>query len=350
MQLLSTSDLIPGMVIAQDVVSDSFVNIVSESTVVTKELIEKLDRLEIQFVYILTEMQEDPDEKKVFDSLDSEEALDYNFSRTITAIKNIFSDLMIGSMNIKDELEESMNPLLEGILHNNNILSSLRKMTYDDEYLFKHSLNVGMVSAMIGKWLNLEEWEIKEIATAGAIHDIGKSKIPRYVLNKPNELSQAEFGIVKQHSNYGFNLLTEGNEFNSRIKEAVLSHHERFDGSGYPNGLAGENIPLYGRIIAIADSFDAMTQDKVYSGRISPFKAAENIKQMSFSSLDPRISNLFLKKISEFYVGNKVILSTGEEGEVIYLNKFDLNKPLIKVKDKYVDLSTTVEIIIKEVL
>lgn len=355
MQLMAVDELREGMVLAQDVVSDTFVNIVTESTIVTLEIIEKLEKLNIEFVYVHSEMvsREEVDfseSEPVFDRLDDEKALNYNFNKMVDKIKNIFNDLKFGVAEIKSEMDGALDPLLHGILSNNNILSSLRCMKYDDDYTLKHSVNVGLLSAMIGKWYGLNDKQVDELSLAGTLHDIGKSKIPRYIINKPGELTSQEFGIAQQHAIYGYEILKETRAFSEEICEGVLYHHERFNGSGYPQGLKGKNIPLYARIIALADVFDALTSDKVYQGKISPFLAADIIKSMSFEELDPEISNMFLKKIAEFYVGNKVLLSTGEEGEVIYLNKFNLTKPLVQVGDKFVDLSMKAEIKIKEVL
>lgn len=347
MQLLAVDELYPGMILAMDVVSENFVTIATEGTMVSEDTIKRLIKLNIEFIYVKNEVNVEIEPE--FNKLDDPKALDHNFSKTINAIKDIFNDLKIGDTDINSKLFDTVDPLVKGILVNNNVLSNLRNMTYDDDYTLKHSVNVGLLSAMIGKWLNLTKSEINELSLAGILHDIGKSKIPRYILNKPKELSDQELAIAKNHAIYSFEILSEGNEFSEKIKKAVLSHHERFDGSGYPDGLKGKEIPIYSRIIAIADIFDAMTSDKVYKAKTSPFSAAEEIKLMSFDKLDPQIANLFLKKIAEFYVGNKVLLSTGEEGEIVYLNKFDIHKPLVKVNDKFIDLSTTLDIKIREV-
>lgn len=355
MQLIAVDELKVGMILAQDVISDTFVNIVTENTIVTQEIITKLVNLGIDFVYVQSEMVAD-DEKSLnqvepsFERLDTKEALNYNFNKTVNKVKNIFNDLKFGVADIRSEMDGALDPLLDGLLHNNDILSNLRGMEYDDDYTLKHSLNVGLLSAMIGKWMGLTKREIADLSLAGTLHDVGKAKVPKYILNKPGELSLQEYGIAKMHATYSHEILMESHGFSTAVCEAVLYHHERFNGSGYPEGLKGKAIPLYARIIAVADVFDALTSDKVYSGKISPFLAADIIKSMSFDELDPEVANLFLKKISEFYVGNKVLLSTGEEGEIVYLNKFDLTKPLVKVNEKFIDLSMQSEIKIKEVL
>ena len=355
MQLIAVESLKEGMVLAQDVVSDSFVHIIAESTIVTKDIISKLEQLNIEFVYVHSDYVPEEavdfhDSEPEFQKLDSKEALKYNYNKSIKCIKSIFNDLKFGDAEINDELDEVIEPLLKGVLSHNNILSSLRYFDPADDYILKHAIEVGVLSASIGKWMGLKGSQISELAMAGMLHDIGKIKIPRYVLNKPGHLSPQEFSIAKRHAMHGYEYLKADGGFSESVCQGVLYHHERFNGTGYPNGLRGKEIPLYARIIAVADIFDALISDKVYQLRVSPFKAAEIIKNMSFEELDPEIANLFLKKISEHYVGNKVLLSTGEEGEVVYLNKYDINKPLIKVGDKFIDLTTQSNIIIKDVL
>lgn len=351
MELLSVSELRTGMVLAMEVVTENFVAIAAEATVLTDDIIAKFVKLNIDFVYVNSEENlVESEEPMIFDNLDSIEALNYNYSRTIKMLSNIFQNARIGEAKVDSDVFSAIEPLIEGILIHDNVLSKLRVIEYNDDYTLKHSVNVGLLSAMIGKWLRFSNIEIKEIALAGMLHDVGKTKIPQYIINKPGDLSSDEFDIAKKHSTYSYDILSEQIKFNAKIKNGVLYHHERYDGSGYPEGLTGADIPQYSRIIAIADVFDAMTADKVYRKRISPFVAAEAIKLMSFDKLDPTITNLFLKKLSQFYVGNKVMLSTGEIGEVVYLNKFNLTKPLVKVNEKYVDLSTTMDIIIKDVI
>lgn len=355
MQLITIHELVPGMILAQEVVSNNFINIASEGTIITTEIIDRLMNMGIDFVYVKAELNKVSDnlqrvDNPIFKSLESKEALNYHFNKTIDIVKDIFNNLKIGVVSIKTELEGTIDPLIDGVLVTNNILKSLRTMEYDSDYTLKHSINVGLLSASIGKWIGLSDKDITDLATAGILHDIGKSKIPKYILNKPAILSEQEFGIAKRHAEYGKEILKDGGEYNNIIIEGVLYHHERYDGSGYPYGLIGDEIPLFGRIIAIADVFDALISDKVYRKKISPFEAADVLKHLSFEKLDPKITNIFLKKLSEFYVGNKVILSTGEEAEIVYLNKYNITRPLVRVNNKFIDLSTITKITIYKVL
>lgn len=132
--------------------------------------------------------------------------------------------------------------------------------------------------------------------------------------------------------------------------DGVLYHHERIDGSGYPEGRSSSDIPLYAKVIGVADVFDAITENKIYRAKISVYAAARVLKTESFNKLEPKVTEVFLKNISRFYVGNKVKLNTGEVGEVILLNKADLTRPLIKVGDQYFDMSTNYKLEIIDVV
>lgn len=355
MQLIAVDSLEVGMLLAQDVVSDNFVHIVSESTAVTIEIILKLQQLDIDFVYVHSNKLSQESEtvkpvKKDINPLDGEAAIKYYYSQTIECVKTIVNDLKFGESKINGALPEVIAPLLQGVLSHNNILSSLRCFEKNDDYLLKHSIEVGVLSAMIGKWMNMSNKNILDLGVAGMLHDIGKVKVPKYIMSKTNKLSPQEYNIAKKHSDFGLEILNSDGGFNQEIKDGVLYHHERFNGSGYPKGLKGKSIPLFARIVAVADVFDAIISDRVFQIKSSPIVAAEILKGMSFDELDPEITNLFLKKISEHYVGSKVLLSTGEKGEIVYLNKYSINKPLVRVGEKFIDLTMQAGISIKDML
>jgi len=219
-----------------------------------------------------------------------------------------------------------------------------------DEYTYKHSINVGMVSSMIGKWLGYNSNEVMDLALAGMLHDIGKSRIPLDIINKPARLTPEEFDIIKTHPRAGYDILCESQEVNFDVLFGVLEHHERMDGKGYPSCSVGKKIHEYARIVAVADVFDAITSNRVYKGKISPFKAAEIVMEESAEHLDPEIVQLFLSRIAQFYVGNKVQLNTGEFGEIVMVNRYNLTRPLVQVKEHFYDLSSNYHLQIVEVL
>jgi len=163
-------------------------------------------------------------------------------------------------------------------------------------YEKKHAENVSVIAEMIAQELSLSKNEIKEIKTSGLMHDIGKIAIDLKILEKNSQLSKEEWKEIRKHPETGYQILRSINEF-GKIADYTLSHHERWDGKGYPRGLKHTEIPLQARIIAIADAFDAMVQDRVFRDGISKEKALEEIKNNSGTQFDPELVKLFEEKI-----------------------------------------------------
>lgn len=160
-----------------------------------------------------------------------------------------------------------------------------------------HSINVCKYCCKIGEALKLTDLNFKELSKSAMLHDIGKFKIPHDILYKKEPLSLEEFEIIKKHSSIGSELLRKCS-YNDNIVKAVLHHHERFDGGGYPSGLKEESIPLYSRIIAVVDSFDAMVSNRVYRKReLSQMEALEEIVENSGTQFDPKVVYAFLNSV-----------------------------------------------------
>lgn len=162
--------------------------------------------------------------------------------------------------------------------------------------LNRHSLNVSRLSVLIAIELNIENSKLRDICDSGLYHDIGKTKISNRILNKRNKLSNIEMEVMKLHSKLSADMVKEKG-LNESVVEAVLHHHERFDGSGYPDGLKEENIPLYSKIIALADAYDAMTHNRVYSRAKSEEEALKEIIRSSGTQFDPKLVEVFKKVI-----------------------------------------------------
>ena len=160
----------------------------------------------------------------------------------------------------------------------------------------KHSSRVSAICEDIGKAYNLNEDDLKELRTAGELHDIGKIAVDETILNKKAELSKAELEQIKHHPEIGYRLLGATSEFYN-ISEYVLSHHERWDGTGYPRRLKGDSIKWKARVIAIADAYDAMTSDRPYRKALSEEKAIAEIKENAGTQFDPDISRVFVEKV-----------------------------------------------------
>jgi PAS domain S-box-containing protein/diguanylate cyclase (GGDEF)-like protein/putative nucleotidyltransferase with HDIG domain len=161
-----------------------------------------------------------------------------------------------------------------------------------------HSKRVSQLCEFIARHMKLDETEINKIKIAGLMHDIGKIGINDQILNKSGKLTTDEWNDVRSHSEVGYRILSSANEF-SEIAEYILSHHERWDGTGYPQGLKGEEIHVYARIIAVADSFDAMTSERTYRTAMTIREAIEEIRKNALTQFDPRIAEVFIKGLLE---------------------------------------------------
>lgn len=179
----------------------------------------------------------------------------------------------------------------------NKAISAILK-TLTDKYANekRHSENVAKYSKFIGIELGLNADELRELETAALFHDIGKISIPDNILRKPGKLTNEEFEIIKTHTIVGYDILHAADEY-SDLAVHASSHHERYDGFGYPNGLKGENIPYYSRIITIADAFDAMTSNRLYKDKLSFVDAKRELQEHAGSQFDPAIVTVFTDKV-----------------------------------------------------
>ena len=155
---------------------------------------------------------------------------------------------------------------------------------------------------------------------------------------------------MRKHPIYSFNILSETIGISKNVLIGVLQHHEREDGSGYPQGIKGDKIHEYAKVVAVCDVYDALTSDRQYKNKSSPFYAAEVLEEQSFGVLNPIITRLFLDKIAEFYVGSKVLLSNGEEGEIIYVHPQNPTKTIVKIGDKYINFLEPQDISVVDII
>ncbi|MCK8061282.1 MULTISPECIES: HD-GYP domain-containing protein [unclassified Fusibacter] len=347
MNLIAIDQIVEGMTLAEDIINEEGVIYLNTGTELKGRHIRLLENLNVTFVYVVVDK---PSSEAGIDlPVKAVKSFNKEFKHTLETFKNIYTKVRFGSRIAIDEVKKSLEPLVEGILNDNDILGSLRSIEINDEYTFKHSINVSLISSMIGKWMGYDEEKLKLLSVAGLLHDLGKCKVPSEILNKPSRLEDNEFEIMKTHALLGFSILTESGNDNLDILKGILQHHERIDGNGYPNGLRGDAIHEFARIIAVADIFDAMTTDRCYRAKLSAFEVAEELSRLSYDHLDVKIVTLFIQNISKFFVGNRVLLNTGDIGEVIMVNPFAITRPLIKLTSDFIDLSKDYRLQIVEV-
>lgn len=252
-------------------------------------------------------------------------------SKAFQALKTT-SDLNLDA--IKDDVEKA----IPDMIRNDDVLMRLSQLKESDNITFDHSLRVSILATMVGKWMGYTPDQLSDLAQAALLFDIGKMKIPEFVLNKPNKTKKEEFEIIKKHAQFGYAILLKTRGVTNNIKYSALQHHERIDGTGYPLRLKASQIHEFAKIIMVCDIFDAMTNKRPYRDSVSPFVAAEYIQWNSGKSLDAKICYIFLRHLADFFAGKEVLLTTNERGRIIYIDVNFPTRPVVQVGDEFYDL------------
>lgn len=266
------------------------------------------------------------------------EMIRQNHAEAVLVIKQVLREISAGGKLNYPEITQ-LAKLVYGNINNTSVIKYLNNIKDKDEYTYTHCVNVAFYAMLIAKWLNLADEEIDQVIQAGLLHDIGKVLIPDEILNKPGQLLETELDIMKNHALLGYFYLKDLTGVSPSVKEAVLSHHERCDGSGYPYGLNNHEIPLFAKIIAIADVYDAMTQDRIYKKGVNPFVAFEMFQTIGLGMFDIEILPIFLENISSYFTGLNVILEDGGRAEIVYVPPYEITKPVILRGTTFIDIN-----------
>lgn len=346
-----------GMIVANDLYSAEGQLVVPADTVLNNSIIKKISACSILEVVVYQ-----PEEKKTVDMIEQSsyserirasedfKVFETNYLDNIIETKDVINDIV----NKNSEIDP--NTIISGSVNLLNktgtafhIFDMLHNMRNYDDSTHVHSVNVGLISAIIGKWLNYDEEDINTLILSGMLHDIGKLTIPIEILTKPGRLTDEEYAIIKTHPLNGYELL-KPQHIDNRAKEGCLFHHERCDGSGYPFGLKGNRLPEFAKIVAIADVYDAMTANRVYRQGLCPFDVIKLFEEDGLHRYDPHIMMTFLNNIVNTYINNTIRLNDGTIGEIIMINSMNLTCPIIKAEDKFIDLSKHPELKIEAII
>ncbi len=347
-KLISIDSVQPGMQTAEAVVNRFGGVILWENSQLETTSIERLKNNGIKTVWVYEKIQR-PGEPAIWPNgafsqkpaftPGKKDKLEFTreYEQNVSQVKNVFEDLASGKKLHSDQVEQIVSDTMERVEGNRELIGTIMVVRDIDEYTYFHSMNVSLLCMMMGKWMKMSPTEIKNCTMAGLLHDVGKTKVSAEILSKPGILTPAEFEEVKRHSELGYIMVSEMPGITNEVAVAVLTHHEKEDGSGYPLGLKGNQLNIYSKIITIADIFDAMTANKTYRAKDTPFRVFELMQHGSFGVLDPYVLSVFLENITHYYIGSKVLLDDGRKGEVIFMNRMDFSKPVIQVGEQYVD-------------
>jgi HD-GYP domain-containing protein (c-di-GMP phosphodiesterase class II) len=354
-QRQAIEDLVPGMILGKMVVTTDGKVFLNEGAVLTSSIIQALQRWGFRYVNIRLEVAEEPSPGKLADLEDQDLADSFVLTDSLAlevvdlpsgavqdaAIEEpVAGELEIPSnvpeffvlyyqaavqimkkylskvrfikddfdvTDIKQMVGECIMPLIE----NHSAIENLQMIPRNEDYLYHHSVDVGVISGCLGLWMGQSCHEIEETILGALLHDVGKALIPLKVLNKPGVLTEEELKLVRYHSLRGYRFLKQYSNLSRNPLLCVLQHHERIDGSGYPLSVQGDKIHPYAKIIAVADVFDAMTSVRSYARRFTPYEAVEIMRREMIGKLDNEVCTVFLDQLSHRFVGDLVQLGNG---------------------------------------
>ncbi len=332
MKYITIDNLTPGTILATTLYDNNDNILLKANHKLTSHNIKRIKKLDYDGLYIYED-----GEVAVHNELISEQTrID-----TLRALKRLDIDKCLYLANeIVDEIRCSDSLLIETI-----------NLSSYDNYTYVHSINVDVISVVIGIALGLTDSQLKNLSQAALLHDLGKTCISKDIINKPDTLTVEEFEEIQKHPRYGYELLKENDAIASVVRNAVYSHHENEDGTGYPRGLTSDKIHLFAKIIHVADVYDALTAKRIYKEPLNPADALEYMMAHAGTMFDKAILEAFIKHIAPYPVGTSIVLSTGQKALVVKNNEEFLTRPLVKLDNNIViNLQNTLNITIVELL
>jgi len=337
-----------GRKVLADVINHYGVTIIPAQTVLSNDSIKLLNnhRIELDALSLAAaEKSVEPDAAPV----SSYERKNLEVQQAVSRSKELFQSIGNSRRIPVSELRREVLPAIRDLSVTTDLFELFEMVKAKDDYTYQHNVGVGIISTMIGSWMQLDESDLATLTLAATLHDIGKVKIPDEILNKPGKLTDEEFELVKKHTEIGYELLKMTPEIDPRVALVALRHHEREDGRGYPFGLDKRDIDLFSSIVAVADIFHAMSSERPYKAATPFHEIVSEMRIGKFGELNPEIVTLFLENVMKKLIGRQVKLTNEADAEVVYLNPHNLESPLVKTAEGFIDLSKDRSVQIKSI-
>lgn len=331
---IDISELKLGMFVVKVITSTATLRVKTEGVVRTQTTLENLRKSGAQKVWI------DPDRSELEEAPTPEKAPEeptkqppQSFEEKVQAAMKLYEDAksiqqqMIA--NIKkgkavnlQEVESLSSQIIDSVFSDQNALMMMCQMKDKGEYLYQHSLNCAILMSVFARYLDFDESVIEKLAVGALLHDVGKTHIDEYLIGHSSSYSQAEFEQMKQHVDYSIEIASSMPGISQESLDVIALHHERLDGTGYPNGLQGDEINIYGRMIALVDSYNALTSDRNHKDAVAPFTAFKIMTNGTPNAYDHDLMKQLIRCVGVFPVGSLVKLSSNKLAMVVE-NNFD---------------------------
>lgn len=356
MKRIRTHELKPGMIVAADVYNRQDQLVIPAETVLTEKVIARLSIYNIYFVKIKDEFvaHENKTEVSYAEKVRKSDVFKHyqkEIDDNVDLMKSVLSDFAREevTMDAVDQVVDEAIHMLTKAYGDVNVFDLIHNMRQNSDLTYAHSINVALICHVLARWIGMTEEQATLAFTCGILHDIGKLRMPPELIDKTGKLTKEEFDKLKTHPIEGYNML-KNLPIDKHIKNAALMHHERSDGSGYPIGMKGDEIDKYARIVAIADVYEAATAPRVYRKGLSPFEVFAMFESEGIQKYDTQMIMTFMKKVADNYRLNRVRLSNGKEGEIVFINKQALARPTVRCGEEFIDLTKEKEITITEII
>lgn len=344
---ISIDDVTIGMFI-EDVVDSANRRLITTNEAIRNEnQVNRIKKRGIKHVYINLSKGADtePAVEKHFDALEEarlqevykredsyfgelEKASDVHI-KAIAASRSLINTIKAGHLPETRMVQSAAEEIVSSLNRNTEAIISLTQLKGYDEYTFTHSVNVGILITATAKMMGFSDEDASFAGMGGLLHDIGKIKIPEYIINKPGILSDSEYEAVKRHTMLGMEMVNSMKSIPDITKKVVLQHHERCDGKGYPFGIRTERIHEIGLVAGAVDVYDALTSDRVYKAAWPPQKALAMLFKGIGKDFEGDIVQTFTKQLGIFPVGSFVKLANGIMGVVVHVDKENLLTPKV---------------------
>lgn len=351
-------DLQPGMITGEDIFAIDGQLILPKKVILNEKNIEKLISFSIFSIKVEDEMaseddmlSDEPSYSEKIKSNPDFRAFKASFEKSVDTLKDGLNQIADANSDFEPKTLIADTLKLVSMSERSSIsaMDMLLNMRDYDDSTYTHCINTAIICNIFAGWLKMSQAEQVLATSCGLFHDIGKLKVPEEILKKPSDLTKVECDAIKRHTLDGYNILNRQN-LHDEIKNTALMHHEKCDGSGYPYGFSGEKLSKYTKLVTIVDNYDAMTSNRIYRKAICPFDAIEIMEKERFAKYDADMIMTFLSNVSNSFIGNRVRLDNGLEGEVIFINPTHYGRPTIKCGAKFIDLSTHTDVKIAAII
>ncbi|PZD94662.1 metal-dependent phosphohydrolase [Paenibacillus sambharensis] len=331
MRRVHISAVSPGDKLARPILRENGNVLLGSGVELSSRFIQRLETMGIDIVYIEDKHTEDIIPEEVIRDETRKNAVDSIYKTVNTLMEQPTTRGRAVAPEMGRTFRNVFGQIIQDLLSRKDVMINLTSIHVTDAYLFNHSVNVAILAGIMGIAKGYNRNQIEELGIGALLFDIGMTKVPQELLSKNTPLTLEERAVVERHTVDGFDMLRTHHDISLLSAHCALQHHERYDGTGYPRGLKGEEIHEYAQIVAIADVYDALTSPRTYRNRYTPSEAIEYLFAAGNSYFNLELIRLFCRHISIYPVATTVLLNTGQVGVVSANNPLAVHRPTVRI-------------------